>query len=45
MNWFLLATVVLYLGAAGYEAVAGLGWKAGLLVAYAASNYCLMRLG
>lgn len=44
LNWFLLATVVLYSVAAGYEVLAGAGWKAGLMVAYAVSNYCLLRL-
>ena len=42
MNYFLLITVALYLGAAGQSAWEGRWHMAGVFVAYAAANFMLM---
>jgi len=45
MNWFLVASVLLYIGGAVYEGLRGSVWVAALLMTYAASNFCLLWVG
>lgn len=44
MNWFVLIAGMLYLGGATMDALKGNYWLAGVFIAYAAANFCLIMV-